>query len=138
MLTDKFGFQVEAFYSRQGFTSNELLQTEKIAVKIDYIQFSILAKAYLLKGLNIQGEIQLGFKTDEEVNNSLSINDVDLESDTIRDFDFQLVSGIEYKFKNGFFIQARYSYGLSEIINDLEVYSSVLSVGIGFMLYFKL
>jgi len=69
------------------------------------------------------------------VNNSLSINDVDLESDTIRDFDFQLVSWIEYKFKNGFFIQARYSYGLSEIINDLEVYSSVLSVGIRFMIY---
>ncbi|WP_299216236.1 porin family protein [uncultured Aquimarina sp.] len=135
MLTDKFGFQVEAFYSRQGFKSNESLQTEKIAVKIDYIQFPILAKAYLLEGLNIQGGIQLGFKIDEEVNNRLLANDVDPELDAIRNFDFQLASGIEYKFKNGFFIQARYSYGLSEIIDDLEVYSSVLSVGVGFMIY---
>lgn len=135
MLTEKFGFQIETLYSRQGFELEETPTTEKIVGKIDYIQIPILAKAYLLEGFNIQGGIQLGFKINGEVDDSLLANDVNLESDAIRDFDFQLASGVEYKFKNGFFVQARYSYGLSEIIDNSEIHNSLLSTGIGFMFY---
>ncbi|TSE09187.1 PorT family protein [Aquimarina algiphila] len=134
MLTEKFGLQIETLYSRQGFEIRHQFR-EKRTVKINYIQVPILVKAYLLEGLNIQGGIQLGFKLNGEIDDSLLVNDMDLESDAIKSFDFQLASGIEYKFKNGFFMQVRYSYGLSEIINDSEIHNSVLSAGIGFMFY---
>ncbi len=134
LITEKFGFQVETFYSRQGFEYEELINVGKGIVKIDYIQVPILAKAYLIEGFNIQGGLQLGFKVNEDVDIPLESN-ISLDPNTIRDFDFQLASGIEYKFKNGFFVQARYSYGLSEIIDNSEIHNSLLSTGIGFMFY---
>jgi len=49
------------------------------------------------------------------------------------DIDFQLTGGAEYKFENGFFLQARYSYGLSEVVEDTDIHNSVFSAGLGFM-----
>ncbi|KZS38893.1 hypothetical protein AWE51_15035 [Aquimarina aggregata] len=136
MLTDKFGFQVEAIYSRQGLKINQQLSKRKEIVRLDYIQIPILAKAYIIEGFNIQGGLQFGFKVDESSPVTFPLeNGVDFNIDTIRSFDFQLTSGIEYKFKNGFFMQARYSYGFSEIVDDSEAHNSVFSTGIGFMFY---
>ncbi|PKV50201.1 outer membrane protein with beta-barrel domain [Aquimarina sp. MAR_2010_214] len=135
MLTEKFGFQIETVYSRQGFEFEQSPTTKQGVLKIGYIQVPVLAKAYLFEGFNIQGGLQLGFKVHEKASIDLVRSQLDLNTNTSNRFDFQLVSGIEYKFKNGFFIQARYSYGFSEIIDDSEIHNSVLSAGVGFMFY---
>ena len=57
----------------------------------------------------------------------------DFDSDSINSFDFQGTAGVEYKFPSGFFIQGRYSYGFSEMIEDVDVHNSVWSAGLGFM-----
>ncbi|GAA4271960.1 porin family protein [Aquimarina gracilis] len=130
MITEKFGFQIEGFYSQQGFELDQSVGN-RLSVKIDYIQLPILAKAYFFKGFNMQAGIQMGFKVHENID----ANFADFATEEMYNFDFQLIFGLEYIFKNGFFIQVRYSYGLSEIIDGSEISSSVLSTGVGFMLY---
>ncbi|SEL95655.1 Outer membrane protein beta-barrel domain-containing protein [Aquimarina amphilecti] len=135
MITDKFGFQIESFYSRQGFNYEDPIDSKKEAVKIDYIQVPILAKAYLVNGLNIQAGLQMGFKVNENINSNSFLNSHNTSTKSIKKFDLQLSSGIEYKFKTGFFTQIRYNYGLSEVIENSELHNSIFSLGIGYMFY---
>lgn len=132
-VTDRFSLQSEVFYSGQGFNIEETLITSKAEYQIGYIQVPILAKIYLIEGLNIHAGPQFGFKVNEEIDFEPNNDGGDFETDQIKDFDFQLAAGAEYKFSNGLFIQARYTYGLTEVIEDTEVHNSVLSAGLGFM-----
>ncbi|WP_170864599.1 porin family protein [Aquimarina spongiae] len=130
MINEKFGINVEAIYARQGFELKENAANHKSTIKIDYIQVPILTKAYLSKSFNVQIGLQMGFKIGDKINKEFF---PDLNMRPINNFDLQLVSGLEYLLKTGFFIQARYSYGLSEIIESSGAHSSIFSTGIGFM-----
>ncbi|PKV50202.1 opacity protein-like surface antigen [Aquimarina sp. MAR_2010_214] len=132
-ISDRFSLQGEAFYSGQGFDIEETLLTPKAEFQIDYIQVPILAKIYLIEGLNIHAGPQFGFKINEEVDTDPTGDGGDFNTDQIKDFDFQLAAGAEFKLTNGFFIQARYTYGFSEIVEDTDAHNSVFSTGIGFM-----
>ncbi|MBP2830745.1 PorT family protein [Aquimarina sp. U1-2] len=137
-ITEKFALQGEVFYSGQGFdvdavTFNGLEVTPDAEFQIDYIQVPILAKIYLIDGLNIHAGPQFGFKINEEYDTDPTGDGGDFDTDRIRDFDFQVAAGAEYKLNGGFFIQARYTYGFTDVIEDSNVNNSTFSAGLGFM-----
>ena len=132
-LSDRVSLQPEVFYSGQGFDINEDPDGPDAEFQVDYIQVPVLLKLYLIDGLNIHAGPQFGFKINEEVDFDPADDGGDFDTDSINDFDMQLAAGAEYKFGESFFLQARYTYGFSEIIEDVDVHNSVLSAGIGFM-----
>ncbi len=132
-LSDHVSLQPEVFYSGQGFDITDEPDTPDAQFQVDYIQVPVLLKFYIADGLNIHGGPQFGFKVNEELDFDPGEDSGDFDSDSINSFDFQGTAGVEYKFPSGFFIQGRYSYGFSEIIEDVDVHNSVWSAGLGFM-----
>lgn len=140
-FSQRFSIQPEVYYSGQGFnidsgnTANPFENDGKLEYKLDYIQVPVLAKVYLIEGLSVQAGPQIGFKVNENVdfNPSDDNNNNDVEIDKAKDIDFSVAAGLEYKFNNGFFIQGRYNYGVTELIKDQDVHNSVFQAGIGFM-----
>jgi len=132
-VNDIFSFQPEVFYSGQGFDITDNPDEVDAAYQVDYIQIPVLLKVYLIDGLNIHAGPQFGFKVNEEVDFDPNADGGDIDTDAVKDFDFQLTTGVEYKFAGSVFIQARYSYGFSEMIENIDVHNSYISAGIGFM-----
>jgi hypothetical protein len=132
-LSDRLSLQPEVFYSGQGFDITDEENAVDAEFQVDYIQVPVLLKVYLVDGINIHAGPQFGFKINEEVDFDPNEDEGDFDTDSIKDFDFQLASGVEYKFPGGFFIQGRYTYGFSEMIEDSDVHNSVFSAGIGVM-----
>lgn len=130
-VMERFSVQAEAFYSGQGFSLGR--NPNDIDFQVAYIQVPLLAKFYLIKGLNVHVGPQFGFKVNEEFNFTTTDIGGDFETDAVKGFDFGLTAGVEYKFDSGFFVQARYSHGFSEVIKNTDVKNSVISTGVGFM-----
>lgn len=132
-LNERFSLQPEVFYSGQGFDITDEPNRRDAEFQIGYIQVPLLAKIYLIDGLNIHLGPQFGFKVNEEIDYAPGGNSGDINSDSVKDFDFQLTGGLEYKISRNIFIQGRYSYGLSEVVENVNLHNSVFSAGIGFM-----
>lgn len=130
--------QAEAFYSGQGFGDNheddgDFGLDNDIEFKVGYIQVPVLVKFNIVSGLSVMGGPQVGFKVHEEIDiNPYDVGD-QYETDAFEYIDFQLTGGAEFKFNNGFFVQARATYGVSEVIEDSELHNFVFSTGGGFM-----
>lgn len=133
-ITERFSVQPEVYYSAQGFTigNNEF---GKADYELDYIQIPVLAKIYLIKGLNVQAGPQLGFNINEKIDYDSDIGSgtIDTDDSGTQDIDVGITAGAEYKFDNGFFVQARYNYGFTELVKNQDVHNSVFQVGIGFL-----
>lgn len=136
-FTDRFSIQPEVLYSGQGFDVKQNFAGVDINAEyqLDYIQIPVLAKIYLIKGLNVQAGPQIGFKINEKIDYDLpgNVYDGDVEKDDVQDINLGLAAGVEYKFDNGFFVQGRYNYGFTELIKDQDVHNSVFQAGVGFM-----
>ncbi|MGB7394863.1 MAG: porin family protein [Pricia sp.] len=132
-ITDRFSLQPEVFYSGQGFDITDDPNQPDAEFQLGYIQVPVLLKLYLIEGLNLHAGPQFGFKVSEEVDTQPFEGEGDFETDSIKTFDFQLTGGLEYKLLGSFFVQGRYSYGFSELIDNIDGHNSVLSLGVGFM-----
>ena len=132
-ISDVLSLQPEVFYSRQGFDMAGTAGVPSTQFELDYIQVPLIFKIYLIEGLNIQAGPQFGFKVHEAVDFSPASGTNSFETDAIKDFDMQMTAGLEYKLLAALFVQARYTYGFSEVVDNLDVHNEVLSVGVGFM-----
>lgn len=130
-ISERVSLQPEVFYAQQGIDLAEQENQEDSAFKVDYIQVPLLFKIYLIDGLNIHAGPQFGFKVNEEIDLVGDDVGINFETDAIKDFDFQLTGGLEYKFGENFFIQGRYYRGFSPVFEDMDIYNSVWSVGVG-------
>ncbi len=138
--SERFSLQAEVLYSGQGYDwkssdqDNIFDNDDNVEVQFDYIQVPILAKIYLVEGLNVHAGPQIGFLVNDEIDFQPNSNAGDepfpLEP---KDIDISLAAGLEYKFDNGFFIQGRYNYGFSEMFEDVDAHNSVIQAGVGFM-----
>lgn len=138
--SDRFSVQGEVLYSAQGFDISDDPNDPDTAYQLGYIQVPILAKVYLVEGLNIQVGPQVGFLINEEIDYQPTNDggDIPIPNDPIvgpdtQDINLGIAAGIEYKFTNGFFIQGRYNYGFSELFENRNVHNSVIQAGVGFM-----
>ncbi|MDT0691781.1 porin family protein [Salegentibacter sp. F188] len=141
-LADKFSIQPEVLYSAQGFDLVDDAQDnlfdidDNVEYQVDYITVPVLAKIYLVEGLSVQAGPSFNFKVNEEIDSAplQDGGDTDVSDvSAVKDFEFGGVAGLEYKFNNGFFIQGRYNYGFTDLIEDYDVHNSVFQAGVGYM-----
>ena len=130
----KFAIQAEILYSAQG--NDEL--------DLDYINIPILAKFYVVGGLNVYLGPQFGFNV-----NSSQLELVDENENTVGfadafdESDISGVIGAGFDLPFGLTIDARYNLGFSDL-NNLEdfgftesVKSRVFQVSVGYFLFGK-
>lgn len=123
-ISEKFSFQPELLYSKQGSSVN-----------LDYLNLPLLGKYYLLEGLSIEAGPQVGYLL------SANANDVNVKS-SFKTIDFGVNFGLGYKFKNGLSLGARYNRGLSNISNGVatefsstKIKNEVFQISIGYFLF---
>lgn len=132
-MTDMFSVQAEALYSGQGFESDiDGVDGDKVEYQLDYINVPVLAKIYLTSGLSIEAGPQFSFKVNEEIDADPGDDPGDLDLDEAKDFDFGLAAGLTFQTNGGFFASGRYIYGMTDIIEDVDVRNSVFQLGVGF------
>ncbi|TVZ28178.1 opacity protein-like surface antigen [Gillisia sp. Hel_I_86] len=141
-LSDKFSVQPEVLYSGQGYDIASRNNANDVEYQLDYINVPVLAKYYLIEGLSIEAGPQIGFLVNSEIDSNPSGDggDVALNEDQFNKVDLSLGLGASYKFRGGFFVNARYNFGLSDVYDDSyvgfknsDVKHSVFQGGIGFM-----
>lgn len=122
--------QPEALYSRQGFEYDNLLGN-RMQYKLDYINFPILAKLYLFKGLSLEAGPQFGLKISEKVDYK-GENNTPPQENNYNNFDTALAAGVSFNFPGGVFLTGRYTQSLNEVIKDSDAKNKVFQAGIGF------
>lgn len=135
-LSERFSVQPEVLYSAQGFDIIDIENQPNLEYQLDYINVPVMAKFYILEGLNIHAGPQFGFLVDSEI--SSENMETELSTENINNFDFSLGFGAGYRFQS-FFLYGRYNAGLTDIYEspnasqDSELKNSVIQVGVGFM-----
>ena len=123
-FNSKYGVEADLLYSKQR-TRTGLVHTvlEKEYDWIEssrYLQLPMTFKFYPVDKLYVEGGFQLGYLLKKET--CWECYDEDLEEDITKTedatggshrFDVGLVGGVGYEFSNGFFVNARYVYGLA-------------------------
>ncbi|WP_031425645.1 porin family protein [Flavimarina sp. Hel_I_48] len=139
IVDNLFSIQPEVMYSGQGFTiaqrdqDNFLDTDDNTEYQLDYINVPVLAKIYLVEGLSVQAGPSFNFKVNEEIDYAPLDDDGDINVDEAKGFEVGGVVGLEYKLSSGIFIQGRYNYGFTDILDQGDVHNSVFQAGLGFM-----
>lgn len=145
-ISERFSFQPELLYSGQGFDIKERNQdnifdtADNIEYQLDYIQVPLMLKVYLIEGLSVEAGPQVGFKINEKIDFKTDggVIDIDKDDSYVKNFDAGLAVGAAYKFNNGFFVNARYTHGLTTIFKDKTIFegvdakNKVFQFGVGF------
>ncbi|MEM9687045.1 MAG: porin family protein [Bacteroidota bacterium] len=139
-LSELFSFQPELLYSAQG-TRQEIGDdsgdVSTITSKIDYLNIPLTAKIYLTDWLNVQVAPQVGFLLDaREESDDNDIETVEDLTALLKEVDFSLRLGAGYSAPSGFFFDAFYNLGLTNI-NDLtdnnaNFKNGVIQVAVGY------
>lgn len=139
-LTNSFSLQVELLYNKKGglFLVRDVPVSQFFSVdtRLEYIDIPIQGKWEFIKNLSFDFGPQIGFLIDSEgeIVNSQNDNGKKIELSTITNtIDFALNGGFSYKFYENFFLQARYSYGLTEIFDNKKYKNSVISLSLGYL-----
>lgn len=106
-LTEKWAFQPELLFSRQGFRSDEFDLTLK------YVNLPLLAKYYITKEISVEAGPQIGFRLVAIAENTL-LGQRDV-SESIKNIDLSVNAGLGYKLESGINFSGRYYYGFSNI-----------------------
>lgn len=130
LIPKVFSIQPEAIYSRQGFEYDNLFGN-RMQYKLDYINFPVLAKLYIIKELSIEAGPQFGLKVSEKVDYK-GENNTPPQENNYNNFDTALAGGLSFNFSNGVFLTARYTQSLNEVIKDTGAKNKVFQAGIGF------
>jgi opacity protein-like surface antigen len=133
-MTDKFSIQAEALYSGQGFQTDVegLDGNDHLEYQLDYLNIPVLAKIYVTKGLSVEAGPQFGFKVNEEFDADPGDDAGDTDSDRAESFDFGIAGGLSFQTDMGLFATGRYTYGLTDVIDNVDAKNSVFQIGIGY------
>lgn len=114
-IAANFHVQPELLYSSEGAEDANL----------DYLKVPIMAKYYIMEGLNLQAGPYLGFK----------IGGDDLTDEMTNSFDFGIAGGAGYELPIGLFFDARYNIGMSNIYDgpgDFDTKNVGVQFGVGY------
>lgn len=129
-IAEGFSIQAEALYSGQGFEFEVL--GDKVEYQLDYISVPVLAKIYITNGFSFEVGPQISFKINEEFDNDPNNDGGDLGLDEAESVDFALAGGVTFQTEMGFFATGRYTYGLTDIIKDVDAKNTVFQIGVGY------
>ncbi|WP_300569039.1 porin family protein [Flavobacterium sp.] len=120
-LINVLSLQPEILYSTQGASYKNAV--EEFKAELGYISVPILAKLNLGKIISIDAGPQFSYLLSKKVDASTDINE----------FDFAVAGGLTFKLTENFFLQGRYTLGLSEIDKNADYKNSVGQLSVGFM-----
>lgn len=137
-ITDEFSIMPEVLFSSQGFKADiqatdgqQAIQTVETNWKLNYINIPILGKYEIVEGLSAHLGPQVGLllSADVEANGQ----DADVK-DSFKGIDFSGAFGAAYELDNGLNFSARYTLGLSNILDDdnAEAKNNVFLLSVGY------
>lgn len=148
-ITDNLSIQPEIQYSSQG-ADYETVFSEGIyesitegELRFQYLNLPVMVKFNVFKGLFIEVGPQAGYLAySKHLINYTEKENGDITSrgrvqNNLRkltnEIDYGVVGGLGYQFKDGLFLEARYYYGLNDIIKDIdENRNSVFQFSVGY------
>ena len=130
-FNDKLGVEVDVLYAFQGakFNSIEFSRGDVSFPKVDikngeintqmnvnhiWLKYSVAEGLRPKLGVNISNLIKTSLKGEFEAGGH-TLNYADLKAEPKKKFDFGVGAGIEYNHDSGFFVEATYNYGLTEL-----------------------
>ncbi len=120
-IINAFSIQPEILYSTQGASYKNAV--EEFKAELGYISVPIMAKLNLGKKLSIDVGPQFSYLLSKKVDASTDINE----------FDFAAAGGLSLKITENFFLQGRYTLGLTEIDKNADYKNSVGQLSVWFM-----
>lgn len=117
-VAEKLNFQPELQYSIEGAKD----------ASVSFINLPLMLKYYLVEGFNLQAGPQIGFVVDAEGG----------DTDGLKSTNFVLNIGAAYELPAGFFADARYNFGLSNIaeeepgFEDVGLKTKGFQLGVGY------
>ncbi len=140
-INDLIGLQAEVLYSLQG---SKVDNNEKDIYSYNYVKIPVLAKVYLIGGLNLEAGVAFNWlvKAQQKWNSSsYDMNGNVIETtthtrsliDDCKSFDLTIPVGINYQFRRWFDLGVRYDISTIRVSEDKKDHakSSVLSVNLG-------
>lgn len=131
LANSPISIQPEVLYSQQGFKG----QTEggEATYKIDYIKVPVLAKFGFGGGGTISPQIYAGPYIGFKANSKAEIDGDEFDFDNVKSTDFGVSVGADLFINSLFSLGARYSAGLTSIVDegDADVKNSVFSITAG-------
>lgn len=125
-LSEKFSFQPELMYSRQGYSFDNDI------VALNYLNIPLMGKYYVTKGLSLEAGPQIGFLVSAK-------NEKTDVKDSFNTVDFGVNFGVGYKLENGLNFGIRYNLGLTDINNvegsSIKNKNSVFQVSVGYFFF---
>ncbi|MCK8520617.1 PorT family protein [Aquimarina sp. D1M17] len=128
-IIEVLAIQPELFYSFQGYKGESAEPNfEDENLKLDYIYLPVMVKYYpfyTAPGFSIEVGPQVGYlvsatlERKNTANGGTETSDLDFK-EFISDIDYGLNAGLGYQFEFGTFVQARYYFGISDIV-DLDI-----------------
>ena len=130
-FNDKLGVEVDVLYAFQGakFNSIEFSRGDVSFPKVDikngeintqmnvnhiWLKYSVAEGLRPKVGVNISNLIKTSLKGEFE-GGGRTLNFADAKYEPKKKFDFGVGAGIEYNHSSGFFVEATYNYGLTEL-----------------------
>lgn len=119
--------QPELMYSQQGYEIKT--NSYKYTQKLNYINLPIMIKIYPANGFYLEVGPQIGYAIThkEEFDSSLVDSERALEPNS---FTWGVNGGIGFVSESGFGINARYHYGLGEVVDGTDYFTNVLQLGV--------
>ncbi|MDQ6527699.1 porin family protein [Flavobacterium sp. LHD-85] len=125
-LSEKFSFQPEIMYSRQGYSFNNDV------IAMNYLNIPLMGKYYVTKGFSLEAGPQIGFLLSAK-------NEKTDVKDSFNTFDFGVNFGLGYKLENGLNFGVRYNLGLTDINNvdnsSIKNKNGVFQVSVGYFFF---
>ena len=125
-LSEALILQPELLFSTQGTKFKE--SGVSIDFNANYINLPVMFKYGVADGFNLEAGPQIGFLLSAE------IADEDIK-DEMESIDFGMNVGASYDFSDDLFAQARYNFGITNLVDDSEggdLKNSVISVSLGY------
>lgn len=132
-FSQRFALQPELLYSMQGAGETPIVNNVRVDYTVDYITLPVMLKFYAAPRLNLEFGPQLALKVNDKVKAKNTVTGVSATSDIdVRNVDFGLNAGLGYEFSMGLGIEARYNFGLSEVLEGSNARTSVFSFGLSY------
>lgn len=121
-FSDNVGIQADLLYSQQGaeFSGKDF--------DLNYVNVPVVIKYYVFRGLNLQAGPQFGFVVDDNISKVFG------EIAKAEKTNVSGAVGLGYDLL-GFRLDARYNFGLTDVIeggNDVKSKNSVYSIALGY------
>lgn len=133
-INDSFSFQPEILYSVQGYQSKD---DASLKSNYNYLQVPLMLKYFVKDLVTLDAGPQIGYLiTTTQTNGYEEIIGDQKEISNSLDYGFNL--GVSYEMDSGIFLQARYNFGLANVLKkelNTKAYNSVIQVSMGYKFY---